>query len=95
MFHLLAAFGEFERNLIRERSTAGLEAARKRGIIGGRRRKLDEEQQKSLVALYIQGVSVKQLQTEFRISKRCLYDYLHYQKTDLKNYGTRDCANIN
>lgn len=84
MFHLLAAFGEFERNLIRERSTAGLEAARKRGVVGGRRRKLDEIQQKSLVVMYNEGVPIKRLQKDFGISKRCLYDYLHYRKVKLR-----------
>lgn len=36
MFQVLAAFAEFERNLIRERTMAGLQAARERGNFGGR-----------------------------------------------------------
>ena len=39
MFVLFAAFAEFERNIIRERTMAGLAAARARGRIGGRPRK--------------------------------------------------------
>lgn len=37
MFHLMAALAEFERDIIRERTQAGLEAARARGKKGGRR----------------------------------------------------------
>lgn len=44
VFHLFAALAEFERQLIRERTRAGLEAARARGRKGGRRKKLDATQ---------------------------------------------------
>lgn len=36
IFHIFAALAEFERDLIRERTTAGLAAARARGKVGGR-----------------------------------------------------------
>ena len=36
MFHIFGALAEFERNLIRERTIAGLESARARGRLGGR-----------------------------------------------------------
>ena len=38
MFHIMAALAEFERDVIRERTIAGLEAARARGKKGGRRK---------------------------------------------------------
>src|SRR5438477_6934633 len=38
MFHLMAALAEFERDVIRERTLAGLDAARARGRTGGRRK---------------------------------------------------------
>ena len=44
LFHLFAALAEFERNLIRERTRAGLAAARSRGRLGGRKPKLDAKQ---------------------------------------------------
>jgi DNA invertase Pin-like site-specific DNA recombinase len=43
-FHLFGALAEFERNLIRERTQAGLQAARARGRKGGRRPKLTPQQ---------------------------------------------------
>jgi DNA invertase Pin-like site-specific DNA recombinase len=44
MFHVFGALSEFERSLIKERTRAGLEAARARGRQGGRPAKLDAEQ---------------------------------------------------
>src|SRR5262249_36183105 len=41
MFHIIASLSEFERSLIRERAAAGLAAARARGRIGGRPKKMD------------------------------------------------------
>ena len=43
VFHIFGALAEFERNLIRERTHAGLAAARARGRTGGRRKKLGDE----------------------------------------------------
>jgi DNA invertase Pin-like site-specific DNA recombinase len=42
VFHIFGALAEFERGIIRERTTAGLEAARARGRTGGRPRSLDD-----------------------------------------------------
>lgn len=44
IFHLFGALAEFERNLIRERTQAGLQAARARGRKGGRQQKLTDQQ---------------------------------------------------
>ena len=51
IFHLFAALAEFERNLIRERTNAGLAAARARGRMGGRK-PLEPAKLKMLHALY-------------------------------------------
>ena len=51
-FHLFAALAEFERALIRERTQAGLAAARARGRKGGRPKLLDPERRRHVVALY-------------------------------------------
>jgi DNA invertase Pin-like site-specific DNA recombinase len=44
IFHIFGALAEFERNLIRERTQAGLVAARERGRIGGRPKALTPRQ---------------------------------------------------
>ena len=50
-FHVFAALAEFERNLIRERTHAGLASARARGRVGGRKPKLNEKQIREIKAL--------------------------------------------
>jgi DNA invertase Pin-like site-specific DNA recombinase len=52
VFHIFGALAEFERNLIRERTRAGLDAARARGRKGGRRMKLDDKKRALAVDLY-------------------------------------------
>ncbi|MBW2675102.1 MAG: recombinase family protein [Deltaproteobacteria bacterium] len=51
VFHMLAAFAEFERNLISERTKAGLKAARARGHRGGRKPKLNAKHLKAAKAM--------------------------------------------
>jgi len=77
MFQLLGILSEFERNLIKERSMAGLEAARKRGVIGSRKYKLTQMQQKALIAMYEKNIPIKEILKHFKISKTCFYNYLH------------------
>jgi len=52
IFHVFGALAEFERNLIRERTTAGLTAARARGRKGGRPKRLDDKKRSLAVQLY-------------------------------------------
>src|ERR687895_536382 len=51
IFHIFGALAEFERNLIRERTQAGLVAARARGRQGGRPRGRDEPKRQAAIAL--------------------------------------------
>jgi hypothetical protein len=52
VFHVFAALAEFERDLIRERTRAGLDAARARGKRRGRRHKLDEKKRAQALTLH-------------------------------------------
>ena len=52
VFHMFGALAEFERDLIRERTQAGLAAARARGRKGGRPKLLSPERRKLAVQLY-------------------------------------------
>ena len=76
IFHVFGALAEFERNLIRDRTQAGLTAARARGKKGRRQRKLDEKQQALVVRLYKEGGSVKDICHTMKISKPTLYRYV-------------------
>jgi DNA invertase Pin-like site-specific DNA recombinase len=77
IFHVFSALAEFERNLIRERTQAGLKAARARGRKGGRPRKLDAAKTKLLYQLYDERERpVREICQLMGISKPTLYDYL-------------------
>lgn len=80
VFNLFASLAEFERELIRERTYAGLAAARARGRVGGRRRGLTEEAERTAIVaetLYKeQQVGVNEIAQRLRISKVTLYKYL-------------------
>jgi DNA invertase Pin-like site-specific DNA recombinase len=55
MMQMVGAFAEFERAMIRERTSAGLAAARAEGRIGGRRRKLDDTKRCEIAEAVISG----------------------------------------
>jgi len=77
VFSIFGALAEFERNLIAERTKAGLAAARARGRLGGRPKALDEKQRDALVLLYQEKKhSVKEICHIMGISKQTLYNYL-------------------
>lgn len=77
VFHIFGALAEFERNIIRERTRAGLAAARARGRLGGRPKALDKKQQRMLIKLYqSREHSIAELCELFQVSKPTLYSYL-------------------
>ena len=77
IFHIFGALAEFERNLIRERTLAGLAAARARGRKGGRRKGLDKNKRKLLIKTYeAKQHSINEICEMFGISKPTLYTYL-------------------
>jgi DNA invertase Pin-like site-specific DNA recombinase len=77
VFHVFGALAEFERNLIRERTHAGLAAARARGRTGGRPKSLDARQKALAVDLYRQRKhTVAEICRTVGISKPTLYAYV-------------------
>ena len=77
IFHIFGALAEFERALIRERTQAGLQAARARGRKGGRRKRLDPEQRAHAIELYrSRKHTVKQICSLMGISCATLYAYI-------------------
>jgi len=55
MMQMVAAFAEFERAMVRERTSAGLAAARAEGRIGGRRKKLNTAKRREIAESVISG----------------------------------------
>ena len=79
-FGIFASLAEFERELIRERTQAGLKSARARGRKGGRPKGLSQsaiDKAAAAEALYREGsISVKKIAEQLNISKTTLYFYL-------------------
>lgn len=76
-FSIFAALAEFERDIIRERTNAGLAAARARGKKGGRKKALDEKQVQMLRSLSKdKTLSVGSICTQLGVSKATYYNYL-------------------
>ena len=88
IFHIFGALSEFERNLILERTRAGIEAARARGKQGGRPKKLNQDERKLAIDLY-QGKkhSLKQICNTLGISKPTLYKYVKATYSDSGSIG--------
>lgn len=80
-FQITAAFAEYERSLIVERTRAGLEAARERGVKLGRKKGLSKKalfNAEKAVELYIQDdMSVREIAKSLNISIATFYKYLH------------------
>ena len=77
LFHLFAAFAEFERNLILERSSAGRIAARARERYGGRPEKLNQKDLNLLKTLYNNGTPIKTIAEQWQVSRTTIYRYLN------------------
>lgn len=82
-FHIFAALAEFERDIISERTKAGLEAARARGRKGGRPKGLSKKSQHTAIIaeqLYKERkLSVKEICEQLSISKNTFYRYLRHR----------------
>src|ERR1700694_2460798 len=78
IFHLMGALAEFERDLIRERTNAGLAAARARGRIGGRPKKLATNGKVALAwRLFADpNQSIPEICSTLEISRSTLYRYV-------------------
>lgn len=77
VFHMFGALAEFERNLVRERTQAGLNAARARGRKGGRPKVLEPAKRQLAVKLYHEKQhTIREICRMMGISKPTLYNYL-------------------
>lgn len=73
IFHVFAALAEFERSLIRERTRAGLAAARSRGRKGGRPPKLTADQVRKAKAMLLDPDMTKgEIARHFRVTRMTL-----------------------
>ena len=80
IFHVFGALAEFERELIRERTNAGLASARSRGRLGGRPRAMTDKQLRiAKTMLKDPNTTIMEVCRTLQISKTTLYRYLNKQ----------------
>jgi len=89
-FNIFASLAEFERDLIRERTQAGLASARARGRNGGRPKGISTQAETTAMAvetLYREGnLTTIQIASKLHISKTTLYSYLRYRGVTIGTY---------
>jgi len=74
VFHLFGALAQFEREIIRDRTVAGLAAARARGRVGGRPSKLSQEQRRQARKMYDEReLTVEQIGNVLGVSRTSIY----------------------
>ena len=84
VFHIFSALAEFERELIRERTQAGLTAARARGKMGGRPPLLDTRQINRMIEMYDEEKNtVAEICKIYNISRPSFYNYLKNRRQEL------------
>lgn len=82
IFQIFGALGQFERELIKERTIAGLQAARVRGRVGGRKRVMDEKKIQIAKSLHADGkTTVSEICETLNVSKATLYRSLKLPKS--------------
>ena len=70
---VFAGIAEFERDLIRERTGAGREAAKRRGVRFGRPRKLNPDQVQVACQLLAEGKAVREIARTFNVHEATIY----------------------
>jgi DNA invertase Pin-like site-specific DNA recombinase len=87
VFQIFGALAEFERNLIKERTVAGLNAARARGRIGGRPKHNPDARKVALARKFYTDntLSIPEILKTLNISKSTLYRWVHTVGENTKN----------
>ena len=73
IFHIFGALGQFERDLIRERTRAGLDAAIARGRQSGRKPVMTDEKLRHAQTLIARGLTVREAAARIKVGKTTLY----------------------
>lgn len=81
VFHIFGALAQFERDLIRERTSAGLKAAEARGRKGGRRPVVTPDKLARARAHLAAGLTVREAAARVKVSKTALYEALNGSAT--------------
>jgi DNA invertase Pin-like site-specific DNA recombinase len=85
VFHLIAALSEFERALISERTRAGMDAARRKGLHVGRRPVLTKQQQKAVYrAIRVDGLPLRAVAEQYNVDPRTIRRLLNQKEAKVR-----------
>lgn len=94
IFNIFASLAEFERDLIQERTTAGLAAARARGRLGGKPKGLSKQAESIACAaetLYKEGkLTVTEIITQLGIARATFYNYLRHRNVPVSSFKKKE-----
>ena len=89
IFHVFGALGQFERDLIRERTKAGLTVAAARGRKGGRKPVVNAEKLQRAREYIARGLNVREAAARLKIGKTALYAALQLSSQDGNSHKTQ------
>ena len=91
-FHIMGAFAQLEKNLIRERTRSGLESARARGRQGGRPETISRNKKEEAYKMYVANEkTVDEIATLLGMSRMTLYRYIQ-KRGDIHANTTRSVS---
>ncbi|MFC9769187.1 recombinase family protein [Rhodococcus jostii] len=76
MFHIFSSLAEFERELVKERTLAGLAAARARGRVGGQPAKITPAKARQILRMLEDGTPKTEIAAVLEIGRATLYRHL-------------------
>lgn len=92
-FHLMASLAQMERDVTIERTKAGLDSARSRGRVGGRRRKMTGSKLDSARQLLASGTPPKDVAKNLGISVPTLYRWIPAKGSNHKGFTSLELKN--
>ena len=76
MFSLVGAFAEFEKSVIRERVLSGLENAKAKGVVLGRKTNLNDSIERKILSMKEEGASIRKIVSECSVGTQTVYKVL-------------------
>lgn len=92
--HIIGAVAEFERAFIRERQREGIAIAKAKGKYKGRKKTLSQAQMEKIAKRVANQEPVRQLATEYGVSRQTIYRAVHWQKKLRSQPLTRDPIDV-
>lgn len=80
LFNMLSSIAQFETEIRKERQTDGIQKAKKQGVSFGRLKTLTDEQAADIKKKRKEGILIKDLMRDYKLSKKSVYNYLELSK---------------